>query len=253
MITDSKKLPVPTSLSSGRQLLDPKNFVKGSQQAQSPNQTQEEEKDAQALEAEQGLATYIERLHGVKDRSERPVKRQKIQDEAEAGKKAQEVNIRSGGDLGQYVRDKQKEGAQEAMADGIVDLTNGDEDDELVVVGEQKIVVREICYGRIDKTKVQAWSIPHVPLKGVVHHTASWPGMKVKFKRFPSKDIDIRVLDTEGFDFGRVDVRTAAGLAPVMDRKELKIRTQARLNSRPRGPYEIPGQSISKYFDMTVK
>lgn len=77
--------------------------------------------------------------------------------------------------------------------------------------------------------------------------------MKVTLKRLPAKDNIIRVLDPMSKDFGTVDVRTAIGLAPILDRKDFKVRTTARLNPRPRGPYEYPGLEISEFFDLTIK
>lgn len=139
-ISEGTKQPAPTTLNSGRQLLDPKNFLaaqNGSQKSSKQARPRAEAPTAQLLEpdrpaiarpdpvaeAEHGLANYIERLHGVSDRTERPAKRQKVQDEDEHKKKAQDIAIRGGGDLGEYVKEKRKEGMQEAIANGIVDLT----------------------------------------------------------------------------------------------------------------------------------
>ena len=138
------KQAAPTTMNSGRQFLDPKSFLTGQKEAQKLSkssqqpqpkpkllaaQLQNEDHRAHAqpdpaAEAEQGLTSYIEKLHGVTDRTERPAKRQKIQDEPSPRKKAQDIAIRGGGDLGEYVREKRKEGAQEAMANGVVDLTD---------------------------------------------------------------------------------------------------------------------------------
>lgn len=114
------------------------------------------------------------------------------------------------------------------------------------------MVVPEVCYGRLQSTKVHAHNVPHPPSKGIAQST-QWPVIKVTLKRFAAKDNIIRVLDPMGKDFGTVDVRTAVGLAPIMDRKEFRLRTQAKLNPRPRGPYEWPGLEISDFFDVTIK
>ena len=126
------------------------------------------------------------------------------------------------------------------------------EDDDLVVLGEQKVVIPEVCYGRLQNTKVHAHNVPHPPSKHIAHST-QWPLIKVSLKRFAAKDNIIRVLDPMGKDFGTVDVRTAVGLAPLLDRKGFKLRTQARLNPRPRQPYEWPELEISQFFELTIK
>ena len=82
--------------------------------------------------------------------------------------------------------------------------------------------------------------------------STDWPPIKLELRRFPGKNLIIRVLDGLGKDFGNVDVRTSLGLAPLMDSNNPKIRTSARLNSRRRNPYELPGQPISDSLIMTV-
>ena len=77
--------------------------------------------------------------------------------------------------------------------------------------------------------------------------------MKLVLQRLPGKDNRIRVLDPAGNDFGTVDVRTSTGLARIMDMKNTKFRTQARLEARKRFPYEYPGQDCSQYLDMVIK
>ena len=99
------------------QLLDPKAFK---------NKMANGVHDKQPSEiADQGLSSHIERLHGVQERTERPAKRQKVNDDTESNKsKGTFGTISKGGELGQYVKDKQQEGAKEDPST-IVDLTGG--------------------------------------------------------------------------------------------------------------------------------
>ena len=77
--------------------------------------------------------------------------------------------------------------------------------------------------------------------------------MKLQLKRLPGKDNIIRVLDPTGRDFGNVDTRTSVGLARIMDNRNPRFRTQAKLHARKRKLNEMPGQDCSDYFDMVIK
>lgn len=126
--------------------------------------------------------------------------------------------------------------------------SEGDDDDVVVIPPEDKTV----CYGRLDKTKVQAHMVPNPSLKATFFGKAWWPPMTIALKRLPGKDNIIRVEDPTGKDFGNIDVRTASGLARILDFKKLKVRAQARLLGRTKTPIEYPGQPCSSYLDATI-
>lgn len=111
---------------------------------------------------------------------------------------------------------------------------------------------KEVCYGRLDKTKVQAHAVPYPSAKATYLGKNEWPSMKVQLGRFPGSDNIIRVMDPTGKDFGNVDVKTSLGLRMIMDCRSPKFRTQARLNLRKKKPGEIAGSPCSEYFDMTI-
>lgn len=111
---------------------------------------------------------------------------------------------------------------------------------------------KQVCYGRLDKTKVQAHAVPNPGTKATYLGKNEWPSMKVELGRFPGPDNIIRVIDPTGKDFGNVDVKTSLGLRTIMDSKSPKFRTQARLNLRKKKPEEITGSPCSEYFDMTI-
>ena len=87
--------------------------------------------------------------------------------------------------------------------------------------------------------------VPNPSLKATFFGKAWWPPMTIALKRLPGKDNIIRVEDPTGKDFGNIDVRTAIGLARILDFKKLKIRAQARLLGRTKTPVEYPGQPCS--------
>lgn len=124
------------------------------------------------------------------------------------------------------------------------------DDEEIVVVSDSQ--EKEVCYGRLEHTKVQAHQLPCPSGKAVYLSKGDWPGMKLQLKRFPGKDYIIRVIDPMGKDFGNVDLKTSLVLAKIMDSKNPRFRTQARLNTRKREPDEYPGKECSTYLEMTI-
>ena len=111
---------------------------------------------------------------------------------------------------------------------------------------------KEVCYGRIGETRVHAHQLPTPSGKATFLSKAQWPTMKLTLSRYPGNDSIIRVIDPMGKDFGNVDVKTSLALARVMDSRNPKFRTQARLNSRIRKLDEYPGKECSEYFDMMI-
>ena len=125
----------------------------------------------------------------------------------------------------------------------------GDEEEVVIVSDSQE---KEVCYGRLDSTKVQAHALPCPSGKAVYLSKNDWPNMKLQLRRLPGKDNIIRVIDPTGKDFGNVDLRTSLGLAKIMDSRNPRFRTQARLNARKKQPGDFPGKECSEYFDMTI-
>ncbi|MCJ1316795.1 hypothetical protein MMC15_002116 [Xylographa vitiligo] len=216
-----------------------------------------------------GMGGLIERFHNVAAREERPIKKLKTQhldgDEI-TGPKAAFGGGGKGGEIGEYMRMKRKEGQAEAVqAFSVVDLTTGESfmddalsyvdspipDDEDVTVVENAND-REVCYGRIDNAKVQAHLVPTPNPKATYLSKTDWPSIKLHLHRYPGKNMIIRVIDPAGKDFGNIDVRTSLGLSPVMDSKFSNIRIQARLDPRKKKPNEFPGQFCSEYYNATI-
>ena len=91
----------------------------------------DEEPDVQPLARKressepQGVSSHIERLHGVQQREDQPMKKQRREGSQEANdKKANFTGRGAGGDLGRYVQEKKKEGLDESgVQTNVVDLT----------------------------------------------------------------------------------------------------------------------------------
>lgn len=278
-----------SSQSEARRLLDPKGFDKLSRQRdeqkpavesslsshhQSANGPSHPVKDnvyQHGFDGYEGLGigSLIERVHNVSQREDRPPKRQKTEpfEDNDNDEKANFGGGGKGGDLGEYIKEKKKEGiAKYGSINSVVDLTGGmspissstissaetsiGDDDEIVIVSDSQ--EREVCYGRIGDTKVQAHQLPTPSGKAMYLSKGQWPAMKLLLRRHPGKDYIIRVIDPMGKDVGNVDIRTSQALSKIMDSRNPKFRTQARLNARVRKNGDYPSKECSEYFDMTI-
>lgn len=77
----------------------------------------------------QGMGSLIEKVHNVSQREKRPQKRPKVEDgdfDVEEDKRVNFVGGGQGGEIGDYLKDKKKQGIAEAgPVNGVVDLTGG--------------------------------------------------------------------------------------------------------------------------------
>ncbi|KAL8672297.1 MAG: hypothetical protein Q9168_003240 [Polycauliona sp. 1 TL-2023] len=243
---------------SPQQLLDPKRFQLNPQMKPKPlPSTPAESTDTATFPGQRqespGLSGMIERIHGVSQRVERPAKRQKFDDDDEHSGKESFGGGGKNGEIAEYLKQKRKEGQDEVEAtaptSAVVDLTGGD-DEEIVLISDSQ--EKEVCYGRIEKTIVSAHQVPDPGTKVTFLSKSDWPTMRLQFRRLPGSDMIIQVLDPTGKDIGNVDVKTALGLARLLDSKNPKYRAQARLNARKRNLAHYPTAPISEYLDMTI-
>ncbi|KAL8693737.1 MAG: hypothetical protein Q9218_001482 [Villophora microphyllina] len=271
--SDAPQTPPPPTAFNPRQLLDPKRFQQSTKQVskdrsspnsngllhkfdeQPPSREPPPGEPPPSEENASGMGAMIEHIHGVSQREDRPQKRQKVDHDDEDGVKATFSGGSKGGEIGEYLKQKRKEGTDEVQAaaasSAVVDLTGGDDEDIVLISDSQE---KEVCYGRIEGTKVNAHQIPDPGNKANYLSKTEWPTMRVHLKRFPGSDNIIRVLDPADKDFGNIDVRTAQGLAKLLDSKNPKYRAQARLMSRKKGvgPSEYPTAPCSEYLDLIV-
>ena len=125
--------------------------------------------------ATNGMGNMLERMHGVTDRSMVPQKRRKMNEEQENQRKAEfSGGGGKGGPIGEYMREKRKQGQQEGMANGTtVPVSLVDDDEEVQVVGDSGD--KEVCYGRIEGVQINAFKVP-TPKQGArAVSDAFWP------------------------------------------------------------------------------
>lgn len=77
----------------------------------------------------QGMGSLIEKVHNVSQREEHPQKKPKVENgefDAEEDKKASFVGGGKGGEIGDYLKEKKKQGiAESGSVNAVVDLTGG--------------------------------------------------------------------------------------------------------------------------------
>ena len=243
-----------------RALLNPKAAAKRAQEKESENDTG---KKAGGI----GMGAMLERIHNVESRERNPQKKRKVEaqdremdEEQEQGEKKKST-FEGGGSgtvLGEYVKKKKEEGDRERIGQGssIVDLTADDDDD-----GDPDVIVlrdtgdREVCLGKVDIANVMAFQVPVPKSTGFKGTDKHWPVMKVSLKRrlISVRDITVAVRDPCDNEFGKLDPKVAAALAPLMDSVATnRIRIVARLEMRKKIPNEHPKKPISKALPLNV-
>ncbi|KAL2292654.1 hypothetical protein FJTKL_07758 [Diaporthe vaccinii] len=203
------------------------------------------------------MSSMIERMNHVQDRSSVPVaKRRRI------GEDSQDQGSRNGfhgnggsGILSGYVKQKQQEGqaapSMTPQSQSTVDLTGGDDEDDLVEVTDPR--EQEVCYGMIGGASVNCHIVPS-PKPGSRFLTpGSWPQVKVVLRRIAEdRSMTIEVYDHTRRIIGKLDARTAHGLAPLLDARLLALRTDAMIGIRRRLPDEEAGRPISKSYPLQL-
>ncbi|TKA61468.1 hypothetical protein B0A49_12576 [Cryomyces minteri] len=210
---------------------------------------------------ELGMGSMIERVHNVGKREDQPQKRVKTNHNAdeETDKKVTfEGGGGKGGVIGEYMRQQKEEGKQAASEAGppataasssVVDLTA--DDDDIVVISDSGN--QEICLGQIS-AQVMAWMVPTQKSGSFVGHSTKWPMMKVSLSRPPgTNNFTIVTSDPAGKEFGKLDVRSASALAPLMQGvRTNKMRMQSRLEMRNKVPGQFPGQPTSDAYALSI-
>lgn len=202
-----------------------------------------------------GMSNMIERMHGIQDRSEQPQKRLKLDPDDDQARKKPHLSVRGGGGLLDERTNKEAgEPTSTRPPPAVVDLTLGDDDDDEVIlvrdVGDQ-----EVCIGKIEKAFVNAYQVPAQKRAAWQGSSTAWPRIKVTLRRRTgSTNNVISVIDPMGYDFGKIDLRTAQGLAPLMDGSGInRLRWQACLESRRRMPTEAPAGPYSGLINIIIQ
>jgi hypothetical protein len=112
-----------------------------------------------------------------------------------------------------------------------------------------------VCIGKLKQTYIQAHHVPFPDPKKAGGHGGTGR-IKVTFRRASNQGNHIIfVLDGMGKEFGRVDMKTAQGLAPLMDASKISgLKWMAWTDPRRKLPHERgSGTELSALIGMTLQ
>ncbi|KFA71969.1 hypothetical protein S40288_06229 [Stachybotrys chartarum IBT 40288] len=195
-----------------------------------------------------GVGNWLERMNHVQNRSAVPQPKRRRVDDAQDS--PTQIRRNGSGVLGEYVKEKAKEGGGSvSSAFETVDLTNGT-DDDLVIVEDPRD--EEVCYGMI-RTTLNCTRVP-TPKPGMQSLLGSryCPGIKVVLKRLDGdRSLRIQASDHTREIIGHIEPLSAAAIAPLLDSK-IQLRTDCRIPPRPKEPGQEPGQPTSQAYNLDI-
>jgi SNF2 family DNA or RNA helicase len=134
-------------------------------------------------------------------------------------------------------------------------LTRVGDDDDLQLVGDN--MDETICIGRVKQVYVQAHTVPFPDPKKYLGNSGQQGRIKIAFRRTAGNrnNLAIMVTDPTGKEFGRVDMKSANGLCPLIDSSKANglmwlAWTEPRRKQANEGP---PGSSFSGLIGMTLQ
>lgn len=91
------------------------------------------------------------------------------------------------------------------------------DDEEFQVVGDNSM--ETICIGKVKQTYIQAHTVPFPDPKKYLGNSGQQGRIKVSFRRSGGNrnSLGIMVTDPTGKEFGKVDIKSANGLCPLID------------------------------------
>jgi hypothetical protein len=248
-------------------LLNPKAPVK--RPATDPSNSQDDASEC-------GQISLVERLHNVHQRTASPAKRART-DSDHQQKQPPKSSIQGGSTL-----DLQRENNPPASIRpeaSTIDLTMsecnsilhlpctltnlaGDEEDarnghqeDVTVVGDNGHKI--ICIGRVKQVYVQSHVVPFPDPHKYRGNHGQQGRIKVSFRRGGMQKTTniIMVVDPTNKEFGRIDIKTAQGLAPLMDSaKQNGLQWIAVTEARKKQPGEgPPGSPLSTLIGLTLQ
>jgi hypothetical protein len=134
-------------------------------------------------------------------------------------------------------------------------LTRVGDDDDLQLVGDN--MNETICIGRVKQVYVQAHTVPFPDPKKYLGNSGQQGRIKVAFRRAVGNrnNLAIMVTDPTGKEFGKIDMKSANGLCPLMDSAKANglmwlAWTEPRRKQANEGP---PGSVFSGLIGMTLQ
>jgi SNF2 family DNA or RNA helicase len=199
-----------------------------------------------------GMGSQVERLHNVYARAEQSPKRPRVEDEEQ--RKKPKLGPMGAGDLMASLRPSLTAQPAQLNNNVTIDLTDTVDDEPVTMKDPSEEI---ICIGRLKKAYIQTHM---VPFQSPAKHTGNQntqARIKVRFRRMGSHrgNLIISALDPSASEFGRVDMKTASGLAPLMDAAgQSRLRWAAMTEPRKKAKGEGPaGSPLSTLIAVTIQ
>ncbi|KAF2194246.1 hypothetical protein K469DRAFT_549083 [Zopfia rhizophila CBS 207.26] len=217
--TDNRIIPHLQQAFDPRALLDPKSVSKRPVSDNGSDRGREEAP---------GQTSLIERMHNVHERTESPSKRVRLDADEQRNKQRPHANITG---------------------------RSGDDDDDLIVVKDTSTEI--ICIGRLKQAYIQSHVVPFPDPSKYQGNYGQQSRIQVRFRRPGSHRTThvILVVDPTGKEFGRIDLKTSQGLAPLMDGSAASgLRWSAVTEQRRKQPNEgPPGTPLSTLIAVSIQ
>ncbi|PSN71344.1 SNF2 family helicase/ATPase-like protein [Corynespora cassiicola Philippines] len=197
-----------------------------------------------------GQISLVERLHNVHERTASPSKRVKTDDER--AKSRPHAAMGSGNALNLQTTSARPTPVS-TPGPPPIDLTMSDDEEDVRVVQDNSSQL--ICIGQIKQAYIQSHCVPFPDPRKYRGNGGQQSRIKVSFRRTASNSVVIPAIDPTGVEFGRVDVKTAQGLAPLMDAAQTNgLKWLAWTCPRRKQPGEgPPGSPLSTLIGITLQ
>ncbi|EFQ91184.1 hypothetical protein CFE70_003849 [Pyrenophora teres f. teres 0-1] len=196
--------------------------------------------------------SLVERLHNVQERAATPIKRVKTDDPRNPKSSRPSVGVGSALNFQNQNGQSSSPHPQQGPA---IDLTMSDDDDDVQVIGDNGN--DDVCIGKLKQTYIQAHLVPFPDPKKFAGNHGGQSRIKVSFRRGGGNKGNqiIMVLDGASKEFGKVDMKTAQGLTPLIDSANASgLKWVAWTEPRRKLPNEgPPGTPISALISMTLQ
>ncbi|KAF2135855.1 uncharacterized protein K452DRAFT_280884 [Aplosporella prunicola CBS 121167] len=214
-----------------RPQFDPNALLNPKAPAKRPHETDGLGQDDLVQPSDLGMGSMIERMHGVQRREDQPAKKPRLDHDTNS-QKADFKGAGQGTVLSEYVTSQQEQSKKDSRPTReVVDLT-ADDDEDIVLVKDAG--AEEVVLGRLEGPIVHCHIVPGMKHGAFQGSSSVWPAIDVQLVRNPSgHDYNVSVFDATKTAFGKLDIRTAMGLVPLIDASAaINLRIKARLPPR---------------------
>ena len=194
---------------------------------------------------------FLESLYGVEARTEQPVKKVKVDHMGEInGKTNQSFQHKGSGVIGAYINEKTGDDLKPPTDNGVVDLTNED-DDDIQVISSHSRSDEIVCLGKLLIT-LEVYLCPKPKKKAQYISDQQWPIIHVTWLRKPENKNNyvIDVLDPFDTEFAKVHPDHAHVFAKSMASFENFRIGQSFVTPRHKKPDDWPHRPCSYTIRM---